>query len=278
MPRVDEPGNYLFGSSRWNDAEDRAERGLTVLVLGDGQPFDLVLEGLACVGGDVEATSLIVLGPDNQRVSLRAADGQVLDEVERLAMSSSPRGGVGMLRPSSWPVTRETYRVPAGRPGIYRVQMAANSIALFQSLNSRGLPECQIVRNNKISTRRETVSYAAKLTRGYLWPLSARPITLNCRAGGITHPTQFECRDNTGRVIARHSLLNAPGEMRDVTLRLVHDAKASPAPWLLDVFSYRRGWFSCTFDAPFGIDDIALYGANQQHVFAIARALRKNPG
>ncbi|HEX3726670.1 MAG TPA: hypothetical protein VHV08_10525 [Pirellulales bacterium] len=256
LPPPDEPGQYFMGNCRWDNPEDIAARGTEILVWHEGEDsFPLTVEATPLGGGDIGATSLTVM-PER---------GSALLAIARLPMSAVKPIVHRVTRPSSWEVAAENYTIPAGHPGLCHVQLGGGA-GVFQKLTN--LPECQVLRNTKLTTWNEDDHFFAKLARGYLVPLTKGKIKLTFTAVGTCDGSHISLSGAGGQPILAHYL--RAGESVSAVL---NTSEVSAAPWLLDAFSDHTGYFKLAIQS--NVDVPLLFGARLEDIQLIRHKLGK---
>ena len=251
-----EPGHYLGGVSRTDNLAEAKARGTQILVLKETPgPLAIELHGNSLRGADIHATSLAVLAPD----------GKVLTRIPRLPMSD--RGPFKHVsRPSGFGAFAESHQVDEAGQGLYQVLLASSEFGAYQPLT--GLPECQVLKNSKLSTWPEPCSYRARLSRGYLVPLTRGRIGLKFTAMGASDPSQVLIYDRQGKPFAAHWI--RAGDSATVVL---DQRKGGGGPWRLDTLTNRTGFVELEISAD--VDEPLLYGSDLKSIQLIREKLRK---
>ncbi len=259
LPPPAEPGHYLGSACRFDNPQDVAARGTTILVLKDQPgPLDVNLAGGTLRGGDLSATSLGIFSPT----------GKNLLHVDRIPMTGVKPVINQVTRPSTWVAAVEQYSVDDAGTGLYRIVMGAYLFGAFQTLT--GLPECELLRGNKLSNWSEPCVYAAKISRGYLVPLVDTPIALQFTAMGDRDGAHIALHDADGKPLVNQWI--RAGDSVVVHLNRPRDGMpAGKGPWLLDAFSDHSGYFRMEIAAD--ADEPLLFGSNLEHVQAIRQRL-----
>jgi hypothetical protein len=250
-----EPGQYLGSTCRFDNLPDVAARGTTILVLND-KPAPLALN---INGGPLSSENL---SPTRLEVFPPSGDSLLLSE--RLPMSALKPVVKWNTRPSTWREAVETYQVEAAAPGLYKVILGSDSFSPFQPLTS--LPECQLIRNSKISTWSEPTSMLVKLTRGYLVPLVGGRIQLRFTALGARDGSHVMIHDRAKKALAAQWI--RAGETLTVNLG---DPRNSP--WSLDMTAGHSGYTRIEVLAD--AEEPLLYGSNLEHIAAVRKKLGK---
>jgi hypothetical protein len=252
----DEPGNYLGSVCRWDNSADIAARGTRILIWKEPAPTAFDVQATSLGGGDIQATSLQLLSPQ----------GQPVLNVPRIPMSAEFPVVVGQTRPSTWSVAVEHYAIPGKTPGLYTVLFGSNEIGVFQPLTNG--PECQVLKNSKLKHWSDPASFSAKLTHGYLVPLTKARIEL----------TFFAAGDRDGCYISlegsrRQSILAQYIRAGDSVTVTVNQPRGVQGPWLLDAFSDHSGFFRLAISAD--VDEPLLYGRRLEDIQLIREKLDK---
>jgi hypothetical protein len=260
LPAPAEAGQYLGGVSRTDKLLEARSRGTQILVLKETPSTKgtlttaIELQGASLRGGDIHTTSLTILAPD----------GKVLKRIERLPMSD--RGPFReVVRPSGFGGYAESYPIEDAGAGLYQVLLASSEFAAYQPLT--GLPECQVLKNVKLTSWSEPCSYRVKIARGYLVPLTRGRIGLKFTAMGANDGSYVAIDDRRGQSIAAQAI--RAGDSVNVVL----DEKRGGGPWLLDTQSNRTGFVEMEITAD--VDEPLLYGSNLKHIQLIREKLRK---
>jgi hypothetical protein len=165
----EEDGTYLGSVTRFDNADDVAARGTTILFQ---KPTDahmrLVVDGMGVPQVDIAATSLRLLSPTRRSLWF----------VERLPMTMGQRQWA--IKPSTWNAAREIYGAE-GPAGLYTLLIGSDQ-GFFQGISPG--PECQVLRNQRVPNWREPVRHRCQLTTGWLVPLTRSAITLEFAANG----------------------------------------------------------------------------------------------
>jgi hypothetical protein len=244
----DEPGHYLSTVSRYDNDADIDARGTRILVLkpestGDSKPM-LTIDGSVVSGGDIHATSLRLLDPARKTVW----------KDPRIYMSTGHKPIVE--RPSSRQVVRQHY--PLGDAGgIYTLLVGAHEIGIFQPI-AGGLPECQVLQNERIRNWSEPVRYHCKLTQGWLVPLARAPATLTFTAIGQRYGSYASISPRDGPKWERWLLA---GQSADVRL------ESGQGPWKLEVFGDHNS--ATELHITTSVSEPLLYGSNLPDILLI---------
>ncbi|MBI3840005.1 MAG: hypothetical protein HY288_18950 [Planctomycetia bacterium] len=252
----DEPGNYLCGVSRWDNSADIAQRGTKILIWKESTPATLDVQATTLSGGDVQATSLQLLSPQ----------GRALVNVPRIPMSAQIPIVVRSVRPSTWEGAIERYSISDSTPGLYTVLIGSNEIGVFQPLTNH--PECQVLKTSKLKHWSDPASFSAKLTRGYLVPLTKARIELTFFAAGDRDGCYVSLEGPRRQTILARYI--RAGDSATVTL---NQPRGVPGPWLLDAFSDHSGFFRLAISAE--VDEPLLFGQRLEDVQLIRQKLGK---
>ena len=248
----DEPGHYLSSVCRYNSDRDVETRGTRILILKPESPggsFESIkIEASVGSGGEIQATSLMLIDPA----------GSITLKERRIGISSGPAPHIE--RPSSRKVAHEKFLLPDG-PGLCTMVFAANEVGIFQPV-AGGLPECQLLKNVKISGRSEPVRYRCKFTKGYLVPRTDSPIALRFTARGTSD----------GSYVA---ITPARGPKGERWLRAGDSVELAldkyPPPWLLEI----RGENSSVtqIEVMSSVEEPLLYGSQLEDIQLIQEEL-----
>ncbi len=250
-PVPPEPGHYLCSSARHNRPADVAARGTRVLILGppsEGAARKLTIDGIRFVQGDMHPASMALYDPS----------GKPLWNEPRMAITAG--GGTRVQRPSSWTAIRDQYDAPR-TPGLHTLVYASHGIGIFQGL-AGGLPECQTLRNVKISDSTEKVVYSCALSQGWLVPLTEVPVVLRFTpySRNMGSYVAVTPRGGTKR---EHWLVSE--ESVDIPL------DPAEGPWYLDI--YGDGTSATHVEVHSQIELPLLYGSNLEHVELIKKTI-----
>lgn len=254
LPAPNEPGTFLCGACGVDNPRDVAERGTKVLVWRDAAAMPIDVQATTVSGGDLHPTSLRVVAPS----------GQAVLEVPRLS-AAGKKGIERITRPSSWEVMSEKLSAPGGPTGLYQILIGSSEIGIFQDLTK--LPQCQVLRRAKRPNNTPQAVHVAKVSRGYLVPLSKRKIDMTFQAAGDRDGSYVAINNKSGQAVASRYL--RAGESVTVSL----NAPSDPGPWLLDLLSENSGFVRITIAAD--VDEPLLYGASLEHVELIRGKLAR---
>ncbi len=252
----DEAGQYLCGVSAWDNAADMQSRGTKILIWKEQPgPLTLNLQATTLRGGDLQATALDVLSPR----------GEKLLNIARLPMTSA-QFVARTVRPSTWGAATESHAVTAREPGLYRAVLGSNEIGVFQPLTDR--PECQVLRSITVQNGGEPGRFLAKLTHGYLVPLTKGKITLTFTAVGELDGSTLSLHDSRKQAVLARSL--RAGDSVAVQL---NDRGPSGGPWLLDAYSNQSGCLRLEIASD--VDEPLLFGRRLEDLDLIRQKLGK---
>ncbi len=253
----DEPGHYFCGSVTWNSTSDVALRGTKILCWRDAQPAKLNLELSTLGSGDFHPTFMELLAPG----------GKSDLTVTRLPITREDRIH-WQERPSSWRAATLSYPVQSQSPGLYALMIGSHQIGVFQPVTE--LPECQILRSAKLQGSTQGGVHLAKLNRGFLVPLTKRPMRVTFTAMGPrdgSFVSLFNAQDKP--VISRY--LRA-GESIDVDL---NRGEAGTGPWRIDNFSDQTGFYRMSIAAD--VNEPLLFGRKLEDIELIRSKLPTAP-
>lgn len=257
LPPPEEGGQYFCGVSRWDNHNDLEARGTKVLIWNEGGAnVQLGIDAATLSGGDIRATALELLSPA----------GQELLRVPRLPMSAATPKVNRYTRPSTWYVAREEYNAKATQPGVMTLRFASDEIGVFQPISK--LPECQVLRNSKLPDWSEPSWLLAKVTRGFLVPLTRGRIQLTFTAMGRSDGSHLQIVGADKRPVLSRYL--RAGDSVTVTL---NGRGVPPGPWLLDAFSDHSGFFKLSVTSD--VTEPLLYGSNLEHVELLRQKLTR---